>query len=249
LNLCGNAIKFTEHGAVTLSAHFDALHQRLHLAVEDTGNGISEADLHRLFIPFHQLDDSLSRQYQGTGLGLTICKGLCEVMGGTIGVESTLGQGSRFEVSLPVTVRDSKTVAAPSFDKAQLITETQQLLAGKTLILAEDNPVNQTVALALLDKVGITTLVANDGLEVLELLALHAQIDGILMDLQMPRLDGLATCRRIKENPDWAAIPIIAMTANAMDEDRRQAHEAGMIDFVSKPISIRSLYETLREQL
>lgn len=250
-NLCGNASKFTRQGSVTLS--LSAMYEntsplsaaRLKFVVADTGIGIEAEQQACLFNPFSQVDSSLARQFDGTGLGLSICKRLVGIMQGEIGVDSTLGEGSTFWFSIPVSLASDKELLKKSSDSlSDLVARVNPLLSGKTVILAEDNIFNQTLAKALLFKVGLNVLVANNGLEVLELLEEH-EVAGILMDLQMPKLDGLAATIKIKENPHYKNIPIIAITANAMNEDEQRAIAAGMCGFVSKPINADTLFTTM----
>jgi signal transduction histidine kinase len=251
-NLCGNASKFTRQGSVTLSLSasykntspsFGAI---LKFEVADTGIGIDLEQQSYLFKPFTQVDSSLARQFNGTGLGLSICKRLVGIMHGEIGVDSVPSEGSMFWFTIPVTLAANTELAEEvGGNISDLITRIKPKLSGKTVILAEDNVFNQTLAKALLAKVDVKVLIANNGLEVLDLLQHHHDVVGILMDLQMPKLDGLAATKKIKEIPEYKNLPIIAMTANAMTEDRQKTLAAGMNGFISKPINTHTLFTTM----
>ena len=250
-NLAGNAVKFTERGQVVVRARCsqDAGGAFwLHLAVSDTGIGIPADKQVAIFDSFSQADVSTTRRYGGTGLGLAICARLAGLMGGTIGVDSTLGQGSTFRVALRVG-RDEAMVGgvAGSVPPTDAVSDGEAVPvdAPLHLLLAEDNPVNQRLAVVLLGKLGHRVAVANDGTEAV---AMHAAtpFDAVLMDMQMPVLDGLAATRAIRAaEPPGTRVPIIALTANAMQGDRERCLAAGMDDYLSKPIDPALLRETL----
>jgi len=250
INLIGNAIKFTQKGEVVVSANARKDDQ-LHFSVRDTGIGIPPDRMDRLFQSFSQVDASITRRYGGTGLGLAISKRLCELMGGTMWVESEVGVGSTFHFTIqaetapgvaPVYPQKAPQAAAqPQFDSKM----------GERLplhiLLAEDNAVNQKLALHLLERMGYRADVAANGLEVLE--ALQRQpYDVILMDVQMPEMDGLEATRYIRRELEMdAPLRIIAMTAGATKEDREECLAAGMDDYISKPIRVEELVDALTE--
>ncbi|WP_346288470.1 PhnD/SsuA/transferrin family substrate-binding protein [Zoogloea sp.] len=247
LNYAGNAIKFTEKGSVTLRAITEAddgESLRVRFEVEDTGIGIPAELQPRLFAPFSQADESITREYGGTGLGLAITRKLAELMGGEAGVTSTPGVGSRFWFSARLPRQQF------SFTKPATLTpeEAEAALArecrGARVLVVEDEPINQDIVLELLADTGLLLDTANDGLEALACLDRQTYAL-ILMDIQMPRLDGLECTRRIRQRPDGGQVPIIAMTANAFAEDQIRCHEAGMNDFISKPVDTDTLFQTL----
>lgn len=256
INLVGNALKFTSQGWVKVSvapgerdlstAEMDTT---LRFAVSDTGIGISEAGQQRLFQPFSQVDSSLTRQYQGTGLGLSISRNFIELMHGEIGLQSESGKGSCFWFEVPLqalTHPEPGLMKAPGISIEELLRQAREQLAGSTVILAEDNEFNQILAVNLLEKVGVNALVATNGQEVLDLLATH-RVSGILMDIQMPEMDGVTTTRYIRQQQDYSELPIIALTANAMEEDRQPVFAAGMNGFVSKPIKAEAFYQAMMQ--
>jgi signal transduction histidine kinase/CheY-like chemotaxis protein/HPt (histidine-containing phosphotransfer) domain-containing protein len=234
LNLVGNAVKFTESGAITVQvkAGDATLLPRdrfaLQFSVIDTGIGIPAATIDGLFDSFTQVDLSITRRYGGTGLGLSICKQFIELMGGRIGVESTLGRGSRFYFDLDLAPADA--------DGASEGPLTVPELPRLKVLVAEDNLVNQKVARGYLDEGGHDVTIVDDGLAAVTAIK-NGTFDLILMDMHMPEMDGIAATRQIRElDGDVAAIPIIAATAGAMAEDIERCLAAGMNDFVPKPI-------------
>ena len=252
LNLAGNALKFTETGAITVRIRLiedtssDVL---LRCEVEDTGIGISPEDKKRLFTAFEQADGSMTRKYGGTGLGLAISKRLAKLMGGDAGVESTLGQGSTFWFTVRLGKATDATApahSAPSgfFSQDSAEARLKSQFPGARVLLAEDEPVNQEVSRGLLEDVGLSVDLAEDGRQALEL-AQHTRYDLILMDIQMPRLNGVDATRAIRADSLNTATPILAMTANAFDEDRQICIDAGMDDHIAKPVDPELLFETL----
>ncbi len=242
LNLVGNAIKFTERGEVRLVVSWQpttAGAVQLRFVVRDTGIGIDPERTAKLFQPFEQADPSISRRYGGTGLGLAISHRLVSLMGGEMGVESRPDAGSTFWFSLPFGI--AATPLAPLAAKAPLDTTT---LRGLRVLVAEDNDINLEILNELLIRIGIEVRSARDGGE-----AVAACAEGwpqlVLMDMQMPDIDGLTATTMLRQNVRFAALPIIALTANAMQEDRLRCLSAGMNDHLGKPIDVEDLYAML----
>ena len=245
LNLCSNAIKFTEQGEVVLRIYIadqSADTVRLGFSVTDSGVGMTEEQLAGLFQPFTQADTSTTRKYGGTGLGLVISKLLVEMMGGEIGVKSAPGAGSTFQFTIPLEKADAPEAAGEVAQTSETAEGESRDLRGLRILLVEDNEINQEIAVALLESLGLSVLVAGNGAEALSLLADH-DVDGVLMDIQMPVMDGLTAARRIRETGREGVrnLPIIAMTAHAMQEDRGKSLDAGMNDHITKPIDVREL--------
>jgi PAS domain S-box-containing protein len=245
-NLLSNAIKFTQQGKVTLTVEAvgrESGSLRVRFEIRDTGPGISTELLPRLFEAFSQADSSTSRRFGGTGLGLSISKKLVELMHGTIGVESQPGEGSLFWFELPLGVSSHRVVLAETLAP----TDPSVRKSGRVLV-ADDNVMNQKIAIAQLHKLGYHADAVANGIEVLEVLK-SVPYDLILMDGQMPELDGLETTLRIRNSKSspYKDIPIIAMTANAMRGDRERCLEVGMNDYVAKPIKLKELSEVVEK--
>lgn len=246
LNLIGNAIKFTDSGHIKVQLTVEdqsADPLKVRLGVCDSGIGISPDQGERLFQPFNQANGSSQRHAGGTGLGLAISRQLAELMGGTLELESQLNQGSKFILCLPLlraTAPDTKAVLKPPTSKAN-----EPMLQGRVLV-AEDNAINQVIARRMLEKLGADVDIARNGLEALAMVH-QAHYDLILMDVQMPELDGLEVARQLQR--DGITTPIIALTANATLDSRQDCLEAGMVDFVSKPYRLRNLENALSPYL
>jgi CheY-like chemotaxis protein/anti-sigma regulatory factor (Ser/Thr protein kinase) len=248
INLIGNAIKFTERGeinvkVVELSRNADQV--CLQFCVSDTGIGISPAKQRQLFQAFSQADTSVTRTYGGTGLGLVISKQLVEQMGGSIELKSQEGVGSSFLFTVMLGITDLVGVRNSEPHPIQLFNNPEfQNLPGARVLLVEDNEINRIVLKELLEKQGIQVQIAENGVEALNNLE-HNGYDCVLMDVQMPIMDGFQATRRLKEISTLKDIPVIAMTANAMQQDRQKCLEVGMVDFISKPILPLTLYQVL----
>jgi signal transduction histidine kinase/FixJ family two-component response regulator/HPt (histidine-containing phosphotransfer) domain-containing protein len=246
-NLLGNAIKFTpEQGQVTLLVHAlesgDNGSRCFCFEVTDSGIGMSAEQLAQLFQPFTQADASISRRYGGTGLGLTISQRLAQLMGGRIEVESQPGQGSCFRLTLALEPAASEALEPE--DPPPAATEAVLDLSQARVLLVDDNAVNRTVAAGMLATWGIVPATAADGVEALsqaETLLAEGGLDAILMDVQMPELNGYQAARQLRARPAFAEVPIIAMTAYAMPSEREHCLEAGMNDHLAKPIAMEAL--------
>ena len=245
LNLATNAVKFTETGSVSVAARLvddSADSVLVKFEVRDTGVGIAGDALHRVFNAFEQADNSTARQHGGTGLGLAITRHIAQLMGGEAGAESTLGQGSLFWFTARLGKAADAAVAPHADEDWSLVLHTQ--FAGRHVLLAEDDAFNQEIALMLLQDVGQHADLAADGREAVAK-AQQVRYDLILMDMQMPHMDGLEAARRIRQMAGCGQVPILALTGNAFAEDRARCLAAGMDDFVTKPIDPPKLYRAM----
>lgn len=245
INLLGNAIKFTRQGAVTLKVNRQSSNIKevcLCFSVIDTGIGLSEEQQNHLFSAFNQADNSTTRMYGGTGLGLSISKDLAEAMGGTIKIKSCLGFGSIFYFTVTLAV---PAASEPHLSAPQIITpDKHPILNNAYLLLVEDNLVLQEMMLEILVNSHIKVDVANNGAEAIALIGKNSY-SAVLMDCQMPIMDGFEASRIIRSDSRFADLPIIAMTANVMAEEREHCLACGMNDHIGKPIEWKLFFQTL----
>jgi len=242
-HLVDNAIKFTTKGKVTVDIRLkdtETTNGSLQICVNDTGSGIPEDQLSKICNAFYQLDNSYNRRHTGMGIGLAICQQLCNIMGGNLVIESQLGKGTLVTITLPVGISNEKTNDMAPQQVAQYLSDSGR---QKTVLVAEDNPVNQLVMNGMLQLLGCYIVTADNGQEVLDILD-NQPIDLILMDCQMPIIDGYEATEMIrKSNRHYSDIPIIAVTANAMTGDSHRCLAAGMNDYIKKPISRDILFK------
>ena len=248
INLVGNAIKFTQRGRIDLQVSAQQQNKvfLLTFSVKDTGIGMAPEAVAAIFDEFTQAQESTTRNYGGSGLGLAIAYKLVAMMGGELQVESQPDHGSRFFFSIRLAECQAADVS-PDGDQIQQVKvdlEEHNALSGLKVMLAEDDPAVQEMTDLLLSQQGATVLLADNGAEALKMLQSNKDIDVILMDIQMPVMDGIEASRKIRQACSHCA-PIIAMTANATADDRQQAIEAGMVDFLVKPIDIRTLVQAV----
>lgn len=247
LNFAGNAVKFTHTGSITLSAEVlvqDDSFIDCKFSVTDTGIGIAPTDTARLFNAFEQVDGTSTRQFGGTGLGLAIARHLSHLMGGEVGVDSKFGAGSCFWITarFAVTPETQKSKATPKF-----LPELSKQLTGH-ILFADDDLINREIGKTLLDSVGLRITAVNNGLAAVNQ-AKQIKFDLVLLDIQMPVMDGIEATRKIRQLPGYESLPIIAVTANAFPEDRLKCIEAGMNDFLPKPVLPETLFALLGKYL
>ncbi|PYB73590.1 MULTISPECIES: response regulator [Pseudomonas] len=246
LNLVGNALKFTERGEVAIEARWQVLDRQLiwlTCTVRDTGIGIDSNRLEMMFVAFQQADNTISRRYGGTGLGLSIARTLAERMGGQLRGESREGLGSTFTLEMPLALAgaaNALTGAAPA--------QSPAAEGGGRILLVEDNPVNQSVIEAMLRSLGFEVSLAMDGAQAIDLVD-QQRFAAVLMDCRLPQVDGYEATRRIRLLPHGEGLPIIALTASALQGDRERCLAAGMNDYLSKPFKRTDLQRILRRWL
>lgn len=259
INYANNAIKFSEQGRIEIRVRKmlgDANDCLVRFEVSDQGIGLSKAEMAKLFVSFQQADTSTTREYGGTGLGLAICKELAQLMGGDVGVSSQPGVGSTFWftaklglscMALPTLISQISDAAGELLASART---SQMMAALKTarILLVEDNIFNQQIAQEMLEEMGAAVCLANNGADALELLR-TTDFDCVLMDLQMPLMDGLEATRHIRADPQLTHMPVLAMTATATTEARMRCIDAGMNDFISKPVQPALMYQTIANWL
>jgi signal transduction histidine kinase/CheY-like chemotaxis protein len=251
LNYVENAIKFNAKGEVRVRAirlECDDGRCLVRFEVVDSGIGMSDAQMSQLFQLFQQADMSTTRKYGGTGLGLAISKQLASLMGGEVGVDSAPGQGSTFWFTAMLSTGTDRPAAPVGVEPLAPSLADGAAIQGARILLAEDNPINQEVVAALLEHVGATVCRAGNGQEALDALQ-RERFDCVLMDVQMPVMDGLEAVRRVRADPRVAAMPVLALTANASDADRQLCLAAGMDDFITKPIMPATFYAMLARWL
>jgi len=251
VNYLSNAVKFTEHGSITLQGRvLEETNEGylLRFEVIDTGIGILPEDQARLFNAFEQADNTTTRKYGGTGLGLAINRRLARLMGGDVGVKSTPGKGSTFWLDVQLGKGDPLAIEPDIALTEKARTVLHREYQGQRILLVEDEPLNQEVAAMLLKDVGLSVDLAENGEQAVRM-ARESNYAVILMDVQMPKQDGLSATAAIRKIVGRETVPIIAMTANAFDEDKLKCLSAGMNDFLSKPVNPDCLFETLLKWL
>ncbi|HNH23361.1 MAG TPA: ATP-binding protein, partial [Accumulibacter sp.] len=253
LNLLNNAIKFTDSGSVVLRVSLgesDGQRAEMMIEVEDSGIGMREEDLAKIYQPFVQADPSITRKHGGTGLGLAICKRLAEGMGGQISVNSRLGQGTCFSVVLSLGL--SEETELPSSESAVIEPDLPTRYHGASVLVVDDQPLNREIVVELLGSVGIVPRLAENGREALAIVSAGRpeDFDLILMDIQMPVMDGVTATRRIRALPGFASLPIVAMTAHTMVHEKEIYLAAGMMnDHIGKPFSMAHFFKVLAKWL
>ncbi|MEY2840742.1 MAG: hypothetical protein RJB60_3041, partial [Pseudomonadota bacterium] len=260
INLLSNSVKFTAQGSVVLRAvpvDAEGSPGLVRFEVQDTGVGIAPEQLDRIFEPFEQADNSTTRRFGGSGLGLSITRSLAEQMGGSISARSEPGRGSTFAITVPLAMAQASRDVPLGVPQSQPVRSDADVVLrehhqGARILLAEDNLVNRILASELMDLVGLKPDLATNGLEAVNMArdkALDKAYDLILMDVHMPDMDGLEATRRIRQMPAYAGVPILAMTASVLMEDRDACLQAGMDGHLGKPLDAALLFDTLLSRL
>jgi CheY-like chemotaxis protein len=247
VNLLSNAVKFTDAGDISVSVSSKAIEgnkQQIQFAVKDTGIGMPQDKMDRLFQPFTQLEYTLSRKRDGAGLGLSICKKLVELMGGKIWAESEEGKGSTFKFTIQAETLPGKQLDLSEKEKAA-VCENHSVQKPLSILVAEDNPSNQRVLVDMLKRLGYRADAVADGVEVLQALQIRPY-DLVFMDIRMPEMDGLTATKEIRKLRPDNGPKVVAITAFAMDKDRETCLEAGMDGYIAKPVDIDDLVMLLR---
>lgn len=250
LNYGSNAVKFTNRGSISIFCRMEedfgdaAL---LRFEVQDSGIGVSPDQHSKLFLPFVQADSSTTRKYGGTGLGLSITQRLVSAMGGDVGVHSEIGKGSKFWFTVRLKKHDALALSVDKVHANDAGAQLRASYAGWRVLLADDDDFNREIGTIQLEDVGLQVDIAKDGQAACEMVLLR-KYDLVLMDMQMPRMDGLEATRQIRSKDCGKNIPIVAMTANAFAQDRINCLEAGMSDFVTKPVVANHLYQVILRQ-
>ena len=255
LNYANNAVKFTDQGAIVISVGArdrTANDVMLDFRVQDTGIGLTSEQIGKLFQSFSQADTSTTRKFGGTGLGLAISKQLAQLMGGEVGVESEYGKGSTFWFSTRLGVGSAQQPdlppgpgeVTPPLAPATWVDRSLDAVRGARVLLVEDNDINQQVAREMLQDCGLLVDVAENGEVALRMIR-EAAYDLVFMDMQMPVMDGVTATREVRKLDQFRQLPIVAMTANAMKQDRHRCLDAGMNDFLVKPIDPENLFSIL----
>ena len=251
INLCGNALKFTSEGSVHVHAQIlsrDDSKAHLSISVKDTGIGIETQIQAHLFNVFTQADDSTTRNFGGSGLGLAIAKELSHLMGGDISIKSELGEGAEFIFECYLPILASKTDVKETTTEKDTVSGVTRSLSDLKVLVAEDNKINQLLIKNILSQVGIEAIIAENGKQALHAVQLK-QFDVVLMDCQMPVLDGYEATKQIRQLPQFSDLPVVALTADADTESRERALEIGFSDYLTKPVNIDLLLETLKKYL
>ena len=253
INLASNAIKFTHSGGVTISAKLlknRSKKRYIEFSVSDTGIGMTKEQSDRLFQEFVQADSSISRQYGGSGLGLSISKKLIELMGGSIRVESEVDKGSEFIFTIELKdISTNKIIESSSSNKRKNLKMDLEKFKDAHILLADDNVTNQSIILALLKGTGIEISIANDGEEAVDIIYDNSGVDLILMDVNMPKMGGIEATKKLRSDSKYKDLPIIAFSGDSSDSVISKIKKAGMNDILSKPIVVEELYQLLIDNL